>query len=1594
MLRTIRPYEISVWTLQDSFLTTLKIPELRTRGHIEEPQMRLKTDGTEEIEFKVPMYYRDKGETIENPLWYDIKHGLLLVGLRKLKVIFNKGKLKEGVFEFLITEVKETHEEGQLYCSVKGSGLAFQELGKIGYNISLSSADYYNEYNEYYDSVLKRAEEEGLNDQEIQELLTKAPLNNLPYWCNKIFKNTDWTYSIQMDWYAHDGKMLQRITNNTSGTATVVDIAVVDKAQLGSEIGNREVISYTDLTEKQKITINQVRQDLGLRRYDTVYEDEYVASWVEKDSSLIPNEFISHKEKTRLVELKDGNIYNYSQTLAETFGVYCKYKYVYDDNYHIIGKEVVFYNNFIEEQEEQLDLTYPYSTSSISRTMDSNDICTKLFVEDVEDDSSPTGLFSISTTSANKSRENYILNFDYLYQTGSITKEQYIAVSEYERQMFILNTQLEPKAEQISALQTQINTYKANIAVLENSIILEQEQIDQANNLLKSITQNEGIITLNIGNANRGILLPDERENAAPNTYKIKLSVEGIIDDEEHKIKVYRTFSNGALSDQLEEKDFKIERDSNNNIVGLKDISPVDDNRIYYLIFSYRPRLHYENIILTYTEKLVKDTSEKNATQISLAKAEQALEKVTKQYDDLLEKKQSSIAEFEIMMGPALREGHWKPETYNNYGSKYYEKITLNSDNAITTVPKDGSNLMQLIWDEKPFDGEQLGYWEEGVNLEKKYYPCILLENYLNDEIIKDYLTSFKFTYSDNLVFEPQDHSFIIGSQLQFSFLKQHNKAIPVVLITGAEDMTEEELINLKNNPRFEVQIVNNDATIITKTLNINPEDIIMNYDEEDFLLVYPRIEIKSLSLKTSTDTFKLQMYDENSNLKTLEKYDDYSILIRQDSEIKETENSYEIISIESYLITPHLKVVFSGGSTLKTFIVSYEISNGDLNIYLDGLEVSKTNAFPKASYEVKVSTFNEQFLGEAYNQLGRIAKINDWELKFENVQGYVSELKLNLDRPEKDEVVIQNYRNKFEDLFSKIIASTEQIQKNGDIYNKAASAFNSNGIIKTSNLQSALDSSNLDYSFLNGDLTINEEEGIWGKSDEGVVAYTGGGIFTATSKDTNGNWLWNTGITPGGINASLLKAGQIDTNLIKIYSGSNLRFQMNGEGLFAYRAKESGEHNSNQYVVHNNEGLFLTALSGETINNIKLTEDIDRVAISWDGITLKNLHNEKVFYADEEGNLTLAGTIKAKDGQIGGWTIDKEALYSIPSENNKTTIFSGMASGPFKTNEISNILDEKNNIYKIFWAGSDNDSNRFYVDSTGVLHSSSVIVDNSLVAQNITLGNVSLNEVIDKVWERSNGIKVTPLNGTVFKINIGEEEPIENVLTFSLTGSEDLDFTQLGIINLMYFKKKSLEVDDPEQNEGDIGTPPSENEYPPLDFPEEDILEDNSESLGYWETVSSIHFNIIDVSSNYLTFSLNYSIMQEIGEDSVAFKIIYGYDLAQENFVQYDDTFDIQIIRDGKQGESPILVTIESSNGTVFKNKTIFTILTCKVMQGTTDITDKVKSFNWQKRFLENTESGSFDSSWPQAGTNSSSITITNEDIDDRAVFICEVEI
>ena len=74
----VRNYEISVWTLQDDFITVLKAANIQRKGQTQDGELKLNVDGTQELSFSIPMYIYEGINRIENPTWYDYKHGILI----------------------------------------------------------------------------------------------------------------------------------------------------------------------------------------------------------------------------------------------------------------------------------------------------------------------------------------------------------------------------------------------------------------------------------------------------------------------------------------------------------------------------------------------------------------------------------------------------------------------------------------------------------------------------------------------------------------------------------------------------------------------------------------------------------------------------------------------------------------------------------------------------------------------------------------------------------------------------------------------------------------------------------------------------------------------------------------------------------------------------------------------------------------------------------------------------------------------------------------------------------------------------------------------------------------------------------------------------------------------------------------------------------------------------------------------------------------------------------------------------------------------------------------------------------------------------
>ena len=83
--------------------------------------------------------------------------------------------------------------------------------------------------------------------------------------------------------------------------------------------------------------------------------------------------------------------------------------------------------------------------------------------------------------------------------------------------------------------------------------------------------------------------------------------------------------------------------------------------------------------------------------------------------------------------------------------------------------------------------------------------------------------------------------------------------------------------------------------------------------------------------------------------------------------------------------------------------------------------------------------------------------------------------------------------------------------------------------------------------------------------------------------------------------------------------------------------------------------------------------------------------------------------------------------------------------------------------------------------------------------------------------------------------------------------------------------------------------------------------------------------------------------------------------------------------------------IEIISSNGLIFKNNIIDTVLSARVYKGKKDMTDTLDAskFNWKRSSTDKTR----DAKWNDLeGVGVKEIRITSEDIQQKATFVCEI--
>ena len=333
----------------------------------------------------------------------------------------------------------------------------------------------------------------------------------------------------------------------------------------------------------------------------------------------------------------------------------------------------------------------------------------------------------------------------------------------------------------------------------------------------------------------------------------------------------------------------------------------------------------------------------------------------------------------------------------------------------------------------------------------------------------------------------------------------------------------------------------------------------------------------------------------------------------------------------------------------------------------IDAKSTLNTSGKPKLTYNVNVLELSQL---EGYEnfvfELGDKTTMEDteffgWSLKEgaltpRKEEIIVVELTSMLDSPEQNQIKVQNYKTRFEDLFQRMAATTQTVEYKTGQYNKASGIVETDGTINPSTLQQSMANNTLTLSNAQDQSVVWDETGITATSPLNpteVVRIVNRGIYLSQ----DGGLTWTTGITGRGINASYLNAGMIDVEKIRIMKGSFPSFRWDSDGISAYQFKqEEGiptNFNYGKFVRLDQYGLY--GIDGQEEFSPTRESDIwekAKFALTWKGFMLKNRYGNGYVSIDSENDFVVVDENKKCRVKIGNLNDTANPIYGIRIAN------------------------------------------------------------------------------------------------------------------------------------------------------------------------------------------------------------------------------------------------------------------------------------------------------------------------------------------------------
>ena len=750
MIGNKRNYSLSIWDHEDNFICLLKSANSEINGQSYNERLDENINGQKTLSFSIPMYIFDmnSGESQDhektsktqyfkqNELWRHIYNE------QKIRYVEYDEDTNEEikVEEFILKNYSESRTGEEKIAECTCESLAVYELGKVGWGITFD-VEYVTQYE---------------TERNSEDLLT------LDYWLKKIFYKetnlgrvtniTECTYLLQGLQLRNeegapisknylidkDGNYVYQVISEPIATSSDVEkyynptgwtweVAAKDPRD-----PNKEVIG-PDLYEEP--TINKYVQ----RSANTYVGQSYQKAISQLDSQKkLRDHPIDKKDystlmyvtdiKKRLISIERSNIYNIIQELCESFKIFAYFQYNYGTDGKIKERKILFKTEAINDV-INFDFSYGKNLLSCKRTLDSNDLVTKLYVPDIESPINNGNILSIKESICNPTGEGYLYNFKYFYDNGTLTKDKYnIQTDEYYINLHCgelknynvkitdIQNILVPLYNRRDKLEGDLLIQQSSkTAIMDNMQNIQEkiDAIDKEDQVIESWSQYEKqynhvgelktVSTTNINgeeklyiNFGRDDIIYDKSITYTP--YTINANQEVILSPSTTTINSYipRYYSSTTeykpenATTTIDPDDIKVFTllDTNKVTPIYSKIGEYDTKFINGLIFNenkypndktyirirykYAPLVWYYLLLKDYWEQLKEVNNSINILNSQLIEIKNKIVTNELKLKNILTEKNEKILQFENKYKAYIKEGYWEP---SNYQGQLFPKL-------------------------------------------------------------------------------------------------------------------------------------------------------------------------------------------------------------------------------------------------------------------------------------------------------------------------------------------------------------------------------------------------------------------------------------------------------------------------------------------------------------------------------------------------------------------------------------------------------------------------------------------------------------------------------------------------------------------------------------------------------------------------------------------------------------------------------------------------------------------------------------------------------------------------------------------------------